>query len=45
MGVEMNRNWCLYGVKLKLFFDPRASEGTKCVKSCVSSLSLIPAKC
>ena len=45
MGLEIKRNWCFYGVKLKLFFDPRASEGTNWVKWCVSSLSLVPAKC
>ena len=45
MGLEINRNRCFYSVKLQLFFDPRASEGTNWVKSSVSSLSLVPAKC
>ena len=45
MGLEIKRNKCFFGVKLKLFFDPRASERTNWVKSSVSSLSLVPAKC
>ena len=45
MGLEIKRNKCFFGVKLKVFFDPRASERTNWVKSSVSSLSLVPAKC
>ena len=40
-----NEQKCVYSVKFQLFLDPRASEGTNRVKSCVSSLSLVPAKC